>query len=227
MATNDNKDVIELESIEVLEANQSQYLKPHRLHYKLNGRPLIWDLMKVHDSVSIVLYNRSTNRLIFVRQFRPAVFFAFVCKSVDSIDLNMFSKDNINQFNELLVKNKNLGFTIELCAGKTIKEIAKEEVEEETGYLVDTNCLQFISSFRSGVGISGSLQHLYYCEVTCETPKGKGGGVDGEQIEVLELTIDEAKKLLYCGDSEAMMSRPAGLLFGLSWFLYQHLPTLS
>ena len=70
-------------------------------------------------SVSIVIYNKSSKRLVFVRQFRPAVFFAFLCSSIDSIDSNVFSKENIEK---VLETEKNIGFTLELCAGIIDKE---------------------------------------------------------------------------------------------------------
>jgi hypothetical protein len=41
------------------------------------------------------------------------------------------------------------------------------------------------------------------------------------------LTIEEVKQLLYCKDSEALLSRTGGLLFAMSWFIYQHIPTLN
>jgi UDP-sugar diphosphatase len=50
-------------------------------------------------------------------------------------------------------------------SGKSPAETAQEEVMEETGYKVDVNDLKFVSSFRSGVGVSGSLQYLFFCEV--------------------------------------------------------------
>lgn len=49
----------------------SPYVKPFRLFYVQNGVEKNWDLMKVHDSVSIILFNKPRNRLIFVKQFRP------------------------------------------------------------------------------------------------------------------------------------------------------------
>ncbi|CAG2178235.1 unnamed protein product [Oppiella nova] len=220
-------------------------------HCPVNGKPLIWDAIKIHDSVAVVVYNRTSKRLLFVRQFRPAVFFSYLCKSVDTIDLNVFSKDNIHNVNKQLVDNPNLGYTIELCAGildkqgKSPQEVAKEEIEEEIGYKVELNTVKFISSYRSGVGHSGSLhtvkfissyrsgvghsgslQYLYYCEITDETPKGKGGGIEDESIEVIELSIEEAKKLLYCEDLEAKLSRPTAMLFALCWFFYERLPQL-
>lgn len=49
----------------------SPYVKPFRLHYVQNGQEKNWDLLKVHDSVAIVIYNRSHEKLVFVKQFRP------------------------------------------------------------------------------------------------------------------------------------------------------------
>lgn len=52
-----------------------------------------------------------------------------------------------------------------LLVGKSPAETAVEEIEEEVGYRVNVEALKFVSSFRSGVGVSGSLQHLFFCEV--------------------------------------------------------------
>lgn len=113
--------------------------------------------------------------LVFVKQFRPAVLLAASLTGPSS---------------STLTETKTSGYTVELCAGimdkdgllrkskfpvlkllqlrytgKSPAETAVEEILEETGYKVDVESLQFISSFRSGVGVSGSLQHLYFCEV--------------------------------------------------------------
>lgn len=49
----------------------SPYVKPFRLYYIQNEQEKNWDLLKVHDSVSIVIYNKTRNKLVFVKQFRP------------------------------------------------------------------------------------------------------------------------------------------------------------
>ena len=56
-------------------------------------------------------------------------------------------------------------FTYELCAGivdKTVplKQIAKEEIDEECGYDVPLERIEKITSFFTTVGISGAKQHL-------------------------------------------------------------------
>lgn len=50
---------------------ESPYVKPFRLYYTQNGKEKNWDLLKVHDSVSIIIYNKTRNVFVFVKQFRP------------------------------------------------------------------------------------------------------------------------------------------------------------
>lgn len=50
---------------------ESPYVKPFRMYYEQNGVEKNWDLMKVHDSVSIIIYNSTRQKLVFVKQFRP------------------------------------------------------------------------------------------------------------------------------------------------------------
>lgn len=49
----------------------SPYVKPFRMYYVQNGKEKNWDLLKVHDSVSIIILNKTRNTLVFVKQFRP------------------------------------------------------------------------------------------------------------------------------------------------------------
>lgn len=51
----------------------SPYVKPFRLYYVQNGVEKNWDLLKVHDSVVVILFNTTRRVLIFVRQFRPGL----------------------------------------------------------------------------------------------------------------------------------------------------------
>lgn len=175
-------------------------------------------MLKVHDSVSIVLYNEDRDKLIFVRQFRPAVYIASRLKDQQST----------SQLHDSLVS----GYTLEWCAGIIDKEgkspvqIAQEEILEETGYQVDVQNIHFVSSYRSGVGVNGSLQYTYYCSVKDSHRVSTGGGVQDEQIQVIELSPEEARKKLHVADDECTESRPAAMLYGLAWFLYEKLPAL-
>lgn len=51
--------------------DDSPYVKPFRMYYVQNGKEKSWDLLKVHDSVAIIILNKTRNTLVLVRQFRP------------------------------------------------------------------------------------------------------------------------------------------------------------
>ena len=60
-----------------------------------------------------------------------------------------------------------VGITLELCAGivdkdKSIAEIAREEVEEECGYKVKIDEMQFVQNFRASIGTGGAKMAMFY-----------------------------------------------------------------
>uniref|UniRef100_A0A8D8MKI8 Uridine diphosphate glucose pyrophosphatase NUDT14 n=1 Tax=Culex pipiens TaxID=7175 RepID=A0A8D8MKI8_CULPI len=195
----------------------SPYVKPFRFYYTQNGKQKNWDLLKVHDSVSIVIFNVTRQKLVFVKQFRPAVYHGLVSAEAGedgrSIDMKKFPPS--------------LAVTLELCAGIVDKpipwvDIAREEVLEECGYDVLSERIEEIMSYRSGVGTSGSLQTLFYVEVTDEDKvPAAGGGVDDELIEVVEYSLEEARKLTAKGN---VLTSPPSFLFGVLWFLTNRAP---
>src|SRR5699024_6345185 len=85
---------------------------------------------------------------------------------------------------------------IEIPAGKLEQgerpEItAIRELEEETGYT--TNNLSFITSFYTSPGFADELMHIYI-STDLQQLDEKVDGDDDEFIELLELTLDEAKE---------------------------------
>ncbi|XP_065366198.1 uridine diphosphate glucose pyrophosphatase NUDT14-like [Calliphora vicina] len=193
----------------------SPYVKPFRFYYVQNGQEKNWDLMKVHDSVSIILFNTSRQKLIFVKQFRPAVFHGIV--TTDGGDIS-----NV----DLAKYPPSLGVTMELCAGivdkdKSWQEIAREEILEECGYDVPVERVQEVMTYRSGVGSQGSKQKMYYCEVTDADKCSSGGGVDDELIDVVECSIEEARKMVQQGSEN---NSPPSCLLGVMWFLTNKAP---
>lgn len=83
-------------------------------------------------------------------------------------------------------------------------------------------CVSFSLLFgRAGVGTNGSMQTLYYCEVTDDDKVTSGGGIDDEIIEVFELTFDECREMLKQGSTN---NAPPSCLFGISWFLANKAP---
>ncbi|XP_055376404.1 uridine diphosphate glucose pyrophosphatase NUDT14-like isoform X2 [Condylostylus longicornis] len=186
----------------------SPYIKAKRLYYIQDGKEKNWDLLQVHDSVSIIIYNKSNKSLVFVKQFRPPVYYGIVsnCGDINNIDFEKFPPK--------------LAITLELCAGivdknKSFKEIAKEEVLEECGYEVPLDSLESVLKFRCNVGTSGAEQEMFFCEVTEEQKVNKGGGIDDEIIEVVEYSIPEAAALI----QGSVINSPPSFLFGVLWFL--------
>lgn len=189
---------------------KSIYLQPKTMHFTQNGLKRTWDLLEVHDSVAILIHNTKKNTLIFVKQFRPPVYFGSIeqeDRKKETIDIEKYPPS--------------LGITLELCAGlvdknESLEQIAKEEILEECGYDVPLSSLIKIGSYRSGVGTLGSLQTAFYCEVTDEMKVSQGGGVGDEIIDVIEMTIPEVQKYM----EQDKIPSPPSFLFGIYWFLF-------
>lgn len=117
-----------------------------------------------------------------------------------------------------------VGVSYELCAGivdkkKSLAEIAKEEVLEETGYEVSVESLECIFSARS-VGSSGNQVTIYYAEVTDAMKVGQGGGAPGEdeEIDVEYLPVEKAKDLVF----DSSKAKPASLVAAFMWYFWKN-----
>lgn len=158
--------------------------------YEQNGKAKSWEIVKAHDSVAILLYHKEKHAFVLVKQFRPAVYL-----------------------------NNNHGTTIELCAGivdkkLSLAQIAQEEMEEECGYAVNVEAIEKITSFHTSVGFAGSKQMLYYAQVDDSMKVSEGGGVDDEEIEVIYLSVEEAKAFIY----DENIAKTPGLMFAFMWW---------
>ena len=87
----------EVSNVSIEPVNDSKYLKPVRMNYVQNGMKKIWDLSLGHPSVTVVIYNKTKQTLVLVKQLRPAVLFAEL--------MNDASIDNINDIPKI---NKSL-----------------------------------------------------------------------------------------------------------------------
>ena len=167
-----------------------KFIKPKRLFYTQDGKEKSWEIVETHDSVAILLYDKQKESFVLVKQFRPAVF----------------------------MKNGE-GYTYELCAGlidkeKDIVTIAKEEILEECGYDVDQKEIRKITSFYTAVGFAGGKQTLFFAQVDDSCKVSDGGGIDDEMIEVVFLSLAQAKAFMY---DENRVKTP-GLMFAFMWF---------
>ena len=163
----------------------------------MDGVARAWDCVKVHDSVSILLYHTQRDALLLVKQFRPSVWF---------------------YQEEGLINSPEKGYTYELCAGILDKGISEEqtaieEVLEETGYAVKD--LKFITSYYSALGFAANRQILYFARIDESMKIGSGGGVDGEKIELFYLPATKAREFMF----DEKIVRAPGLILAFQWFL--------
>lgn len=169
---------------------ESHFIKTALARYMQDGIEKTWEIVEAHDSVAILIYHMEKDAFILVKQFRPAVY----------------------------LNNQN-GETIELCAGIVDKalplvQIAVEEIEEECGYQVPLEEMERVTSFHTSVGFAGSRQTLYYAEVNEKMKVSEGGGIDGEQIEVVELPVSEMERFIF----DEKIAKTPGLMFAFLWW---------
>ena len=128
------------------------------------------------DSVSVLVFNQTTEKLILVSQFRYATY------------------------------PKTDGWTIEAIAGmvdagETPEQAAKREVGEETGLSIDT--FEHIATFYPSPGGSSERIFLYYSEVSGDKARYKEtGGIlsKGEDVKAVEITLPEALAKIKTGE---------------------------
>ncbi|KAF4519192.1 hypothetical protein B566_EDAN013485 [Ephemera danica] len=173
----------------------SPFVKPYHMYFKQGGRQRRWDLLKIHNSVAILIYNVSREVIVLVKQFRPAVYVSNICEG-DKEDGQQIDTGKYPA---------SIGFTLELCAGI---------VDKPSKSLEEIALLNFF--LRSGIGITGDKQTVFYAEVTDDMKTSKGGGneEEGELIEVVELPLTQAKAYITQKD----VCSPGGFLFALHWF---------
>ncbi|WP_104747996.1 NUDIX hydrolase [Helicobacter cetorum] len=183
--------------------NNSLYIQQKRMRYYEQGIEKTWDIINSLDSVAILLYDKTLDCFLIVKQFRPAIY-----------------ARNFNPTNYQALD----GYTYELCAGlvdkpnKSLEEIAVEEVLEECGYKIEPKNLENIGAFYSATGLSGSLQKIYYAEICADLKVSQGGGIDMENIEVLFLK--RAKALDFIMDFQ--YAKTTGLSYAILWHLKKY-----
>ncbi|MCT7446795.1 NUDIX domain-containing protein [Aliarcobacter skirrowii] len=178
--------------LKVSELKESNYIKPLKVNFTLNGAKKSWEAVRSHDSVSVLLYHKEKESFLLVKQFRVPVY----------------------------LNDKNITYTYELCAGlvdknMTLEEIVSEEIDEECGYKVDIKDIKKITSFFTNVGISGAKQHLYFANICEEQKIHNGGGINDEQIELYFLAKKDVDDFLF----DENKAKTPGLMFSIYWFL--------
>ena len=150
------------------------------------------------DAVAVLLLNADMKSVVLVEQFRVA---ALVGRRRDD-------------------RSTTDGWITETVAGvidanETPEAAAIREAFEETGYQIREP--QLIGKFFSSPGGTSERMFLYFAEVTDTDRIGNGGGIDDEDIKIVQLAIDE----LFGRLSQGSIEDPK-LLIGAYW-LQDHL----
>jgi len=139
------------------------------------------------DAVAAVLFNKKRQRVILVNQFRYATV------------------------------SRGTGWMTEVIAGlidegEMPEDAVQREILEEAGY--ETEKLERISSFYPSPGITSERILLYYAETRGDAPVAKGGGLanENEDIQVLELSLEDALRQVERGEIA-----DAKTIIGLMW----------
>ena len=136
------------------------------------------------NGAGILLYNTSQKTVILIRQFRLPSF----------------------------LNGNETGMMIEVCAGLLDKDNPEQciirEVEEETGYKIDT--VQKVFETYVSPGAVTEILHLFVGEYDPSMKISEGGGIASEQenIEVFEIQFEEALAMVERGeirDSKTIM----------------------
>jgi len=128
------------------------------------------------NGATILLYNKENKTVILIRQFRMPTF----------------------------INGNESGFLIEACAGLLDKDnpedCIRRETEEETGYKI-TAVRKIFEAYMSPGSVTEML-HFFVAEYSKQMKVNEGGGLehDGEDIEVLELTLDKALAMIQSGE---------------------------
>lgn len=198
---------------------ESKYIHPYRMEYTQSGIEKSWELIRAHNSVSVLIFNQTRKVFVFVKQFRPPVFLTRILENQGGKSTLCLADLGLGHQVE---HQGNLGVTLELCAGivdknKSLEETAAEEVLEECGYSVSPSRLERIICFANSVGSAGDNHTLFLAQVEDSDRVGDGGGLveEGELIEVVEMTVAEVKEYM----SADRVNSPSGFLFAVTWFL--------
>uniref|UniRef100_A0A915BVA7 Nudix hydrolase domain-containing protein n=1 Tax=Parascaris univalens TaxID=6257 RepID=A0A915BVA7_PARUN len=187
-----------------------------QITFRRGDEEMKWDMALRPDSVACILFHRDMDSLLFVKQFRPAVFVSTVRRMAEN-----YGKENADiDWNKYPIS---IGETLELCAGAISKpelsEFAhmREKIIEQCGYDVKECDITFLRKFITGMGASGAHQLLFYAEID-ETMRVDGDdGTRRGHIEKIFMTLPEAEEYY---DQKDIPSAPS-LLYALQWFFNQ------
>jgi nudix-type nucleoside diphosphatase (YffH/AdpP family) len=126
------------------------------------------------NGATILLYNRSQQTVILIKQFRFPTY----------------------------VNGNITGMLIETCAGlldeNSPEEAIRRETEEETGYVLSS--VQKVFEVYMSPGSVTEKLYFFIAEYISDMKMQIGGGVEDEDIEVLELPFNNAMQMIATGE---------------------------
>ena len=128
------------------------------------------------NGATILLYNKEQGTVILTRQFRLPTY----------------------------INGNESGMMIEACAGLLDKDnpedCIRRETEEETGYKI-RDVKKIFQAYMSPGSVTEIL-YFFIAEYSKEMKVNEGGGIDHEEenIEVLEISIDQAMQMIENGE---------------------------
>jgi len=126
------------------------------------------------NGATILLYNRTSGNVILTRQFRLPTF----------------------------VNGNAGGMLIEACAGlldADAPDVAiKRETEEETGYKIK-DVRKIFEAYMSPGSVTEIL-YFFVAEYSNKEKINEGGGIDGEDIDVMEMPFEKALSMIGTGE---------------------------
>jgi len=126
------------------------------------------------NGATILLHNPQTDTVILTRQFRLPTF----------------------------VNGNPTGMLIEACAGLLDNDqpddAIRRETEEETGFRI-TTVQKIMEAYMSPGSVTEKL-YFYLAEYTADTERNVGGGIDEEEIDILELPLAQALSMVENGE---------------------------
>jgi len=126
------------------------------------------------NGATILLYNREAKTIILTRQFRLPTY----------------------------INGNPDGMLIEACAGlldqDNPEDAIRRETEEETGFILK-DVKKIFEAYMSPGSVTEIL-YFFIAEYSKEMQTSLGGGVDNEDIEVLELPFEKALQMMESGE---------------------------
>ncbi len=129
------------------------------------------------DAVTVLLVDSVNKKFLLTRQFRLPTY----------------------------LNGSETGYLVEACAGlidegESPEETAHREVKEETGYPIRD--LKKVASVYTSAGGITEFQRLYLATYDSNGEHSEGGGLEeeGEDIELVEISFDEARDTLQKGE---------------------------